>query len=189
MVAPQQSMIEHFPGNTSVDLVLSLHGCGNATDYSIMQAVHHRAAYLACPCCIGKLKFSMQGGSSFSKTHKKYWNHANDERPSHIPERVTHPRSEWMRKFIDTDTFLTIAKAGDISHGEDQAHVKQQQNHWYEEIARHCKLNIEFDRNKYAEENNYRTKLYSLSSAKQLAKSHLLIGLPNDKPIWQDILI
>ena len=185
----QQTMIEHFTTDTPVDLILSLHGCGNATDYSILQAIHYRAAYLVCPCCIGKLKFSIQGGSSFSKTHKKYWNHTQHSRAVHLPQNLCHPRSEWMRKFIDTNTFLALAKAGDISHGEQQTNVKQRQKHWYEGIARVCKLNIEFDRNKHAEEQNYRSKIYHLSHAKHLAKSHLLIGIPNDQPLWTDIHI
>ena len=42
-----------------VDVALALHACGNATDYAIAQAVHWRGAYVVCPCCLGKLKFSL----------------------------------------------------------------------------------------------------------------------------------
>ena len=74
-------------------------------------------------------------------------------------------------------------------YGEQQQHVKQSQNHWYEDIARLCKLNIEFDRNQLANEHGYRTKLYHLSHAQHLAKSHLLIGIPQQHPMWESVII
>ncbi len=47
------------------DVALALHACGNATDTSMAAAARQRAAYVAVPCCIGKLKFSIGSGSSF----------------------------------------------------------------------------------------------------------------------------
>jgi hypothetical protein len=51
-------------------VALGLHACGNATDYVIEQAARGGAAFLVCPCCIGKLRFGMAGGSSFSATQR-----------------------------------------------------------------------------------------------------------------------
>ena len=47
------------------DVALALHACGNATDTAMAAAARQRAAYVAVPCCIGKLKFSIGSGSSF----------------------------------------------------------------------------------------------------------------------------
>ena len=47
------------------DVALALHACGNATDTAMAAAARQRAAYVAVPCCIGKLKFSICSGSSF----------------------------------------------------------------------------------------------------------------------------
>ena len=58
-----QSMIEGY--EEPFDIALALHACGNATDYALWRAERSRAAYLVCPCCIGKLKFSIQGGSAY----------------------------------------------------------------------------------------------------------------------------
>jgi SAM-dependent methyltransferase len=48
------------------DVALALHACGNASDMAILKAMRWQAAFILTPCCIGKLKFSILGGSSFS---------------------------------------------------------------------------------------------------------------------------
>ena len=64
-------MIEHFSG--AFDVALALHACGNATDFAMALAMQQRAAYVAMPCCIGKLKFSAEhGGSSFHSVYKRW---------------------------------------------------------------------------------------------------------------------
>ena len=62
-----QGMIEQY--KEPYDVALGLHACGNATDFVLLSAEKHRAAYVVCPCCVGKLKFSTAGGSSFSVHH------------------------------------------------------------------------------------------------------------------------
>lgn len=47
-------------------LTLRRHACGNATDAALLKAQQNRAAYIVSPCCVGKLKFSMSGGTSFA---------------------------------------------------------------------------------------------------------------------------
>lgn len=66
----QTSMAEAY--REPFDIALGLHACGNATDYAMLAASQHRAAYVMCPCCVGKLKFSLAGGSSFHANHSVY---------------------------------------------------------------------------------------------------------------------
>jgi len=40
--------------------------CGNATDMAMESALINKAAYIMCPCCVGKLKFALEGGTSKS---------------------------------------------------------------------------------------------------------------------------
>ena len=40
--------------------------CGNATDMAMESALINKAAYIMCPCCVGKLKFALEGGTSTS---------------------------------------------------------------------------------------------------------------------------
>lgn len=47
------------------DVALALHACGNATDCALELAARCGAAYAVSPCCLGKLSFSVEGGSSF----------------------------------------------------------------------------------------------------------------------------
>eukprot|EP00201_Polytomella_parva_P016391 CAMPEP_0175058232 /NCGR_PEP_ID=MMETSP0052_2-20121109/11732_1 /TAXON_ID=51329 ORGANISM="Polytomella parva, Strain SAG 63-3" /NCGR_SAMPLE_ID=MMETSP0052_2 /ASSEMBLY_ACC=CAM_ASM_000194 /LENGTH=252 /DNA_ID=CAMNT_0016323587 /DNA_START=378 /DNA_END=1133 /DNA_ORIENTATION=- len=61
-------MIEDF--QQAFDIGLALHACGNATDYVMMECVRQKATYLVSPCCVGKLKFSMTGGNSFTSDPK-----------------------------------------------------------------------------------------------------------------------
>ncbi|MEW5312554.1 MAG: hypothetical protein WDW38_004181 [Sanguina aurantia] len=63
-------MIEAF--DERFDVGVALHACGNATDHALLQCVRYRAAYIANPCCVGKLKFSVAGGSSFSAVRKVF---------------------------------------------------------------------------------------------------------------------
>jgi hypothetical protein len=77
-----------------VDVVLGLHACGNATDHIQELALRLRAAYLVSPCCIGKLSFSMRGGTSFS-AGSHAWTSGGEsvDVPKHV---MTHPRSQWL---------------------------------------------------------------------------------------------
>ncbi len=133
----------------SVDVALGLHACGNATDYVIEQAARSGAAFLVCPCCIGKLRFGIAGGSSFSATHRDLPSLAPAEQGAHaangaadgaaeavpVAEQLpalTHPRSRWMADALhgaaasagvgsSEEAFAAIASAADVSHGEAAA--------------------------------------------------------------------
>jgi SAM-dependent methyltransferase len=45
---------------TTFGLAIALHACGQASDEAMMQAISRRSPYLIAPCCVGKLKFSLQ---------------------------------------------------------------------------------------------------------------------------------
>ncbi len=132
-------------------MALGLHACGNATDYVIAQAQLHGAAFAVCPCCIGKLAFSLAGGSSFSPHMRDLPSLAPAETaaiaapaapktPSAVPQcsaamllpALTHPRSQWMACALRgcaaacdmggcEAAFAALASAADVSHGEADA--------------------------------------------------------------------
>lgn len=62
-VAVFEGMIEQY--RQPFDVALALHACGNATDHVLQIAVEQRAAFAVSPCCVGKLRFSITGGTSF----------------------------------------------------------------------------------------------------------------------------
>jgi hypothetical protein len=72
-----------------------------------------RAAFASCPCCVGKLKFSLSGGTSFSAAPLPAVQRA-------VPA-VEHPRSRWLRESLPDPraAFACIARAADIAHAEE----------------------------------------------------------------------
>ena len=76
-VTVRVAMIE--AADMDFDVGVALHACGNATDHAMVRCVARRAAFVVSPCCIGKLKFSLEGGSSFSAVNTD-WTKLQDER-------------------------------------------------------------------------------------------------------------
>jgi hypothetical protein len=76
-VTVRVAMIE--AADLDFDVGVALHACGNATDHAMVRCVARRAAFVVSPCCIGKLKFSLEGGSSFSAVNTD-WTKLQDER-------------------------------------------------------------------------------------------------------------
>ena len=109
-----------------VDLVISLHACGQASDQAIVQAVRAGAPYIIAPCCVGKLKFSLLNNTNntnnnnnnnnnfnsknnFNKNKKNSKNEKNSNyafREAAFFSRewapLPYPRSRWLR-----DAFLS----------------------------------------------------------------------------------
>ncbi|KAG2433519.1 hypothetical protein HYH02_012637 [Chlamydomonas schloesseri] len=79
-VSAVRGMIESFT-EQPFDVALALHACGNATDAALLLAAARRAAYVVSPCCVGKLKFSLAGGSSFSAGAFAYTPRMPGDRP------------------------------------------------------------------------------------------------------------
>jgi hypothetical protein len=195
---------EHF------DVALALHACGVATDYALHKALLCRAAYVVCPCCIGKLKFGLKSqreGESESETG------------SDISE-ITHPRSRWLSDALQMraanlttppsppstaavtpstatvtpsttttlaavsaspdELFAAMARAGDISHGEGHSQSTVGQTHLHAHEARLCKCHLELDRNMCMQENGYITALMKLRQAELTGKSELLVGVSSE---------
>jgi len=77
------------------DIGVAVHVCGPATDFALERCLVQRAAFVLCPCCVGKLKFS----------------------------EGQRPLSAALQKLIGPAEYLALARAGDTheQHGEDVA--------------------------------------------------------------------
>ncbi|CAG9465817.1 unnamed protein product [Pedinophyceae sp. YPF-701] len=189
-------MIEAF--EEPFDIALALHACGNATDYALWRAEQARAAFLVCPCCVGKLQFSLAGGSAFSTKHREWQTQDGSQAPQgmsagraveggastvtvqgvEVPQ-IGHPRSAWMRGALGSgaeEAFGAMAKAGDIAHGA--AHSDKAGGHAHEDLARLCKTHLELDRLERMREAGYRVSLLRLLRDEQTGKGDLLLGVP-----------
>ena len=191
-----------------MDVALGLHACGNATDFVIEHARRAGAAFLVCPCCIGKLRFGIAGGSSFSaqmrelpslRKQRETEPAADDADAAQLPP-LTHPRSQWMAAALraaaaDSSSgggegdaasscdaaFAAIASAADVSHGEADAAAAVAAG--FDEaghgaVARVAKLNIEVDRAEGAREAGFVVAMLKLLDAAATAKNDLLAGAP-----------
>ncbi len=87
----------------SFDICLGLHACGSATDCIMEMAILHKAAYIVSPCCVGKIKFSIAGGSSYGFTS------FHEEGKEQFV--ICHPRSKWLAGKIPNDeVYSTMAQ-------------------------------------------------------------------------------
>lgn len=169
------------------DVGLALHACGNATDHAILRCVAERASFVVSPCCIGKLKFSIAGGSSFSATNRD-WTTAGtmtgagtsvDEVGDDVlcAPVITHPRSRWMASQLpDADAFAALAVAADTGHGNGAAADR------ITDLGRRAKIHVELDRAQGAREAGYDVVTLSIVRGEMAPpnKSHLIVGVPGD---------
>ena len=196
-VRGEVGMIERYAG--ACDVALGLHACGNATDFVVAQATLRRCAFAICPCCIGKLRFGLAGGSSFSAHVRDLPSLApglNAEDALPAPE---HPRSAWMRRALPSGddgaarraAFAALAAAADVSHGEAAEQAAQAAGFCEAATAaaRAAKLNIELDRAEGARDSGYAVATLKLFDAAATAKNDLLVGAPRDThPLWAQVL-
>lgn len=83
-----QGMIQDF--TEPFDVGVALHACGAATDLGLALCRKWRAAFVMCPCCVGKVKHSS----------------------------LEYPRSEEMRSVLSPAEFELLAMAADFAHGK-----------------------------------------------------------------------
>ena len=176
------------------DVGLALHACGNATDHAILRCVAERASFVVSPCCIGKLKFSLAGGSSFSATNRD-WTTAGtgtgtgttgtgtgtgtvgdgDGDGILCAPVITHPRSRWMASQLpDSGDFAALAVAADTGHGNGAAADR------ITDLGRRAKIHVELDRAQGAREAGYDVVTLSVVRGEMAPpnKSHLIVGVP-----------
>lgn len=167
-------MIERY--NDAFDIGLALHACGNATDHALRKAVRNSAAFVVSPCCVGKLKYSLKGGSSFSESWREYedWDKALkqrksvlESRPTPLLEELQHPASRWMQNCLTEEEFEVLASYADF-HAEARP------------IQQLCKLNVEIDRAIGAKEAGYFSCIIKLTAEESYPKNDCIIGVhPN----------
>ena len=196
-VCGEVGMIERYVG--PCDVALGLHACGNATDFVVAQATLRRCAFAVCPCCIGKLRFGLAGGSSFSAHVRVLPSLAPGLSAEAALPAPEHPRSAWMRRALPAGedgaarraAFAALAAAADVSHGEAAEQAAQAAGFCKAATAaaRAAKLNIELDRAEGARDSGYAVATLKLFDAAATAKNDLLVGAPRDThPLWAQAL-
>ena len=150
------------------DIAVGLHCCGAATDYAQLSAIAQRAAYILCPCCVGKVVLPQ------SQKHAKSG--------AGVAPQLSHPRSAWMRAACDGPTFAALAAAADVSHSEESGGGQHPQRHLH--VSRLCALNMALDRSHAAAEAGYECACLTLFQPTIQSKNILLVGVPNGRDGW-----
>ena len=130
------------------DVGLSLHACGVASDLAQNLCLRHRAVYINCPCCVGKVV---------------NWR-AND---------IKYPRSLLIQNILSKTEYEQLARAGDFGHDGYDSSVKDERRL----LRRRAKTMVEIDRNLYAHEQlAYKTWLFMLHPTTCTPKNDLVVG-------------
>ena len=144
------------------DVALGLHCCGAATDFAQLKAIACGAAYILCPCCVGKVVLPLSQ------------KHGRDGLA--VALEVTHPRSGWMRSACDGTAFAALAAAADVSHSEESGGGQHTQRHL--QVSRLCALNVALDRSAAGAEAGYQAACLTLFQPSIQSKNLLLVGVP-----------
>ncbi|XP_050072471.1 glutathione S-transferase C-terminal domain-containing protein homolog [Anopheles maculipalpis] len=129
------------------DIGVSLHACGVATDIVLEKCFAHRAHFVSCPCCYGKL---------------------------YNIEHVTYPRSQlFQRSELLLKEYFCLAHCADQTHdlSSDRTNVAKAHQGFY------CMDVIDRDRALRAEELGYVVLRKRLKDETCTPKNRLLVGV------------
>jgi hypothetical protein len=109
----------------TADVVLALHACGAATDWSLAQAAARSAAFIVSPCCIGKINKNNAAGLLYRQDGSKRQQpaHSAAEQANQALEvagQIQYPRSHWLMQQMD-------AVAAKVAAEQLQQRQQQQQ--------------------------------------------------------------
>ena len=160
----------HAAFSRAFDLGVALHACGDLTDRAISHCIAQRAAYVVCPCCVGKVGMARPPTCS-----------AVDPMP--------FPRSAHFGRVLTVKQFGALAAAADFNaHSGSGASAGSAGRAGSADAAardgvlrrrrRRCKWWMEVDRNARAEEAGWQTALYRMWPTTASPKNDMLVGVP-----------
>jgi len=182
--------LHDFPDSETFHLGIALHACGPLTDLVMDFCLKQRAAYVLCPCCIGKIQASP----------------------------LEFPRSSCFRALLpDRRQYESMASAGDLSvrqffskskvaetdgqkatsignndikpeHPRQERDKQEQEEEQQQQHRRRrlCKAFVETDRGLRAKEAGYLTRLMLLTPRECTPKNDLLCGYPGE---WEEMIL
>eukprot|EP00941_MAST-03F_sp_MAST-3F-sp1_P001249 g1249.t1 len=157
-----ESKIEDLDASVEFDVGIAMHACGNATDLAQLACFRRNAAFVLCPCCIGKLQHSEEVEVL----------------------RLKHPRSMWLQDSISREQFEGIASLAD----HNALASLNTESLSFASIHKRAKTLIELDRLQSAVELGYSTFLTKLNPLKASPKNDCIIGFPSSVPIPEAFL-
>eukprot|EP00475_Leptophrys_vorax_P012371 TRINITY_DN18815_c0_g1_i1.p1 TRINITY_DN18815_c0_g1~~TRINITY_DN18815_c0_g1_i1.p1 ORF type:complete len:352 (-),score=86.69 TRINITY_DN18815_c0_g1_i1:238-1293(-) len=185
-----QSVLEF---DDEFDVVVALHACGMLSDIAHFHALSRSAAYVLCPCCVGKVQLM----------HDKFAKTLGDSKLDKMKAAYENlfPRSYNLSQILNSKEFYELARHADYSEwdektigkegcddddddDDDEKEAKSLAAVKPEEAKqrRLCKTIVEMDRNWSA--SGYSTSLVKMIPVTCTPKNEILIGylLPHAAP-------
>ena len=136
--------------NEPFDIGVGVHACGSLTDAIQLKCFQWQAAFLLCPCCVGKVKAPHYQGQD--------------------ADVIRYPRSETVGNILSKNAYFELASAGDYGEWDFTSDVARSR--------RACKSLVERDRCLSAEEKGYRTFLSKMIPQTCTPKNDIVFGFP-----------
>jgi len=175
--------LHDFSPSEVFHLGIALHACGPLTDLVMDFCVQQRAAYVLCPCCIGKVQASpleYPRSSRFRAIFPDRRQYESMASAADLSVRQFFSRS----KVVETNKEIATGSSNGKSEQEQEQEQEQQQEQ-EEQRQQHrrrrlCKSFVEMDRGSRAEEAGYSTRLLLLTPRECTPKNDLLCGYPGE---------
>lgn len=161
-------------GVHAFDVGVAMHACGAATDYAQLACMESSAAFVLCPCCVGKLQLVGERPAAKPKLA------AAAAPTAAAPPTLLQPRSRWLRTLLSGEDFRTLASVADHNALASAASVETTVGDGKRrvDVHRRCKVLLELDRSRCAEEAGYATFLSRLEPPEASRKRDVIVALP-----------
>lgn len=179
--------LHDFSPSEAFHLGIALHACGPLTDLVMDFCVQQRAAYVLCPCCIGKVQASPLEYPRSSRYRGLFPDRRQYESMASAADlSVRHFFSR--SKVVETDKENATGSSNSKNSEEQQRQEQEQPQQQEEQHQQHrrrrlCKTFVEMDRGLRAEEAGYLTRLLLLTPRECTPKNDLLCGYPGE---WEE---
>ena len=106
------------------DIGMATHLCGGATDVAQLKAMKHRAVFVLTPCCMGKIRHSINNNMlnkkdymSIHEIRREQDKETTGDMEASVEggEGVVYPRSEWLRTQLALPEYIEMIRLSDHS--------------------------------------------------------------------------
>lgn len=154
-------------------LGLSLHSCGVLTDAAIELCLHHRAAFLLCPCCYGQSALHLP--DNYLPRSDPLQGLRKVSTPTLSMEGASSKERRRMRQLTAVPPFYNIARAADCTSAVNTSFINSDNFM----IAKRCMQLVDADRLLWVQQQHgYRVSMASLEPLEVTPKNNLILGVP-----------
>lgn len=156
-----------------VDACVALHVCGAGTDHSLLEAIKRQAAFVALPCCVGKVTAAspnklvdVESGRAAAGAGGRGLRDVS----------LNYPRSSWLATAIDAEAYASLCAAADFAGHDGLSGYDSESEEGV--VPRAAVRALGADRLHPASEAGYDVWLAPMPAANADVRGTLLLGVP-----------